>query len=104
MKALIFAILTATAFGRSLNETQTAEEALDTATDGSKFWTGFTQAFLLILISEIGDATFIMVTIYAAKIKWWLVLLITIVCTGVMHCLSVGLGAVFTLFIPKIWT
>lgn len=55
-------------------------------------------------MSEIGDKTFILVTIYAAKMKWWIVFLISTLGMCTMHSLSTGLGTIFVLFIPKLWT
>ena len=55
-------------------------------------------------MSEIGDKTFILVTIYAAKMKWWKILFVSSIGMCVMHSLSVGLGRIFVLFLPKIAT
>lgn len=43
-------------------------------------------------------------TIYAAKMRWWIVLLVASLGMCLMHSLSTGLGALFILFIPKLWT
>jgi putative Ca2+/H+ antiporter (TMEM165/GDT1 family) len=68
------------------------------------FASGFVQSFILIFISEIGDKTFILVTIYAAKMRWWIVLTVSSLGMCLMHSLSTGLGTIFILFIPKLWT
>lgn len=68
------------------------------------FVAGFGQSFVLILLSEIGDRTFIMVTIYAAKMKFLLLFLIANLSMWLMHTLSTLLGTVLTLIIPKIVT
>lgn len=62
------------------------------------------QAFALIFVSEIGDKTFILVTIYAAKMKFCLLFLVASFGMCLMHTLSTLLGSVFTLFVPKLWT
>lgn len=59
---------------------------------------------MLIFVSEIGDKTFILVTIYAAKMRWWIVLLVASLGMCIMHSMSTGLGTLFILFIPKLWT
>lgn len=68
------------------------------------FWAGFAQAFSLIFVSEIGDKTFILVTIYASKFAWYWVLPIAILGMSIMHSLSTGLGMIFVLFVPRVWT
>ena len=55
-------------------------------------------------MAEIGDKTFILVMIYAAKFRWWKVLLLASLAMSFMHCLSCGLGQIFVTFIPKLWT
>lgn len=68
------------------------------------FWAGFAQAYSLIFVSEIGDKTFILVTIYASKFAWYWVLPIAILGMSIMHSLSTGLGMIFVLFVPRVWT
>ena len=62
------------------------------------------QSFTLIFVSEIGDKTFILVTIYAAKMPFCLLFVVSSIAMMFMHTLSTLLGTVFTLFIPKLWT
>ena len=68
------------------------------------FWAGFAQAFSLIFVSEIGDKTFILVTIYASKYAWYWVLPTAVLGMSIMHSLSTGLGMIFVLFIPRVAT
>jgi Ca2+/H+ antiporter, TMEM165/GDT1 family len=58
---------------------------------------------VLTFVSEIGDKTFILVTIYAAKMKLLLLFLVSSFGMLTMHCLSTLLGSVFMLFVPKLW-
>ena len=69
-----------------------------------KFFEGVIQSFALIFVSEIGDKTFILVTIYAARMHWFKLFLVASFGMTTMHTLSTLLGAVFTLFVPKLWT
>lgn len=85
-------------------ESESKVEEESTVSEASKFASGFSQSFILIFVSEIGDKTFILVTIYAAKMKWWIVLLIASLGMCCMHTLSTGLGTIFVLFVPKLWT
>ena len=89
-----------------VNSTNTTNSTESEASvdEGAMFASGFSQSFLLIFISEIGDKTFILVTIYAAKMRWWIVLLVASFGMCLMHSLSTGLGTLFILFIPKMWT
>ena len=55
-------------------------------------------------MSEIGDKTFILVTIYAAKMRFCQLFLVASFGMVAMHCLSTLIGSAFALFIPKLWT
>lgn len=74
-----------------------ATVAIDTVeVDKSKdYAAGFTQSFVLIFISELGDKTFLLVMIYTAKIKFWILFLAASFCMCAMHTLSVLVGLAF---------
>lgn len=80
-----------------VNCTNGATVAIDTVeVDKSKdYAAGFTQSFVLIFISELGDKTFLLVMIYTAKIKFWILFLAASFCMCAMHTLSVLVGLAF---------
>lgn len=68
----------------------------DEKSDRSKdFAAGFTQSFLLIFLSELGDKTFLLVMIYTAKIKYWILFLVANLAMCGMHTISVLVGLAF---------
>ena len=62
------------------------------------------QAFSLIFTSELGDRTQIMVIIFSAKFKWWVLLPLACACMVSMHCISTLIGFTIYHLIPKFWT
>ncbi len=56
---------------------------------------GFTQSFLLIFLSELGDKTFLLVMIYTAKIKFWILFLVASITMSALHTISVLVGLAF---------
>jgi putative Ca2+/H+ antiporter (TMEM165/GDT1 family) len=52
----------------------------------------------------VGDKTFILVTIYTAKMKWWVIAAVASIAMCLMHTMSVGMGTIFILFIPHLYT
>ena len=66
------------------------------------FISGFTQSFLLVFLAEIGDKTFIMVMLLANKMNKWLLWLLATIAMNIMNAISVTIGTIFPLFMPKI--
>ena len=66
------------------------------------FISGFTQSFLLVFLAEIGDKTFIMVMLLANKMNKWLLWLFATIAMNIMNAISVTIGTIFPLFMPKI--
>ena len=62
------------------------------------------QAFSLIFTSELGDRTQIMVIIFSAKFKWWVLLPLACSTMVSMHCISTLIGFTIYHLIPKFWT
>lgn len=90
--------------GMALAEDSTKDktQAKDQKND---FFAGLTQSFILIFLSEIGDRTFILVTIYAAKFNFCVLFLVSITGMYSMHILSTVLGAtILPLLISQFWT
>lgn len=80
----------------SSNNCLNANEIVDEKSDRSKdFGAGFTQSFLLIFLSELGDKTFLLVMIYTAKIKYWILFLVANLAMCGMHTISVLVGLAF---------
>jgi hypothetical protein len=90
-------VTTVTNCTNGVNCTNGATVVIDTVeVDKSKdYAAGFTQSFVLIFISELGDKTFLLVMIYTAKIKFWILFLAASFCMCVMHTLSVLVGLAF---------
>lgn len=82
------------------------EEATTEEKDAEKkeegFFAGLLQSFALVFVSEIGDRTFIMVTIYASRFNMCVLLLVSSVGMILMHTLTTLMGSVLLLFMPKI--
>jgi hypothetical protein len=69
---------------------------IDEKNDRSRdFGAGFTQSFLLIFLSELGDKTFLLVMIYTGKIKYWILFLVGNLAMCGMHTISVLVGLAF---------
>ena len=65
------------------------------------FWAGVTQSFLLVFLAEIGDKTFIMVMLLANKMNKVLLWIFATIAMNIMNAISVTIGAIFPLFMPK---
>ena len=70
-------------------ETQVADEGM------TEFWMGFTQSFLLMGVSEIGDRSFIMVTIFAARLNKIGVFILGSVLMVILLVVAVIIGQLF---------
>jgi putative Ca2+/H+ antiporter (TMEM165/GDT1 family) len=66
------------------------------------FKDGLTQSYVLILLSEIGDKTFFMITALSAKFNKVMLFIFSVIAMNIMNAVSVGIGAIFPLFLPKI--
>jgi lysylphosphatidylglycerol synthetase-like protein (DUF2156 family) len=66
------------------------------------FWSGLTQSFILVFLAEIGDKTFIMVMLLANKMNKLVLWFLATVAMNIMNAISVTIGSIFPLFIPKI--
>jgi putative Ca2+/H+ antiporter (TMEM165/GDT1 family) len=62
---------------------------------------GLTQSFVVIFFSEIGDKTFIMVTLLAPQVNKFYLFLTASFAMSLMNCISVVIGAFFAYLIPK---
>ena len=65
------------------------------------FLLGLTQSFIMIFLAEIGDRTFFLVTLISARMNKLLVFLVASLGMVLMHILSVCIGAIFPLLLPK---
>ena len=63
---------------------------------------GFTQSFLLVFLAEIGDKTFFMVMLLSSKMNKWLLWIFATIAMNIMNAISVTIGTIFPLFMPKI--
>jgi len=66
------------------------------------FYAGLTQSFLLVFLAEIGDKTFIMVMLLANKMNKLLLWFFATVAMNIMNAISVTIGTIFPLFMPKV--
>jgi putative Ca2+/H+ antiporter (TMEM165/GDT1 family) len=66
------------------------------------FIAGLTQSFILVFLAEIGDKTFIMVMLLANKMNKFLLWIFATLAMNIMNAVSVTIGAIFPLFMPKI--
>ena len=65
------------------------------------FYTGVTQSFFVIFLSEIGDKTFIMVTVLASSVNKVSLFFMASLATAIMHTVSVMIGAFLAYLIPQ---
>ena len=65
------------------------------------FFSGLYQSFLLVFLAEIGDKTFIMVMLLANKMNKFVLWLLATIAMNIMNAISVTIGAIFPLFMPK---
>jgi Ca2+/H+ antiporter, TMEM165/GDT1 family len=61
-----------------------------------------TQSFLLVFLAEIGDKTFIMVMLLSNKMNKFVLWLLATIAMNIMNAVSVTIGTIFPLFMPKI--
>ena len=57
---------------------------------------------MLVFLAEIGDKTFIMVMLLANKMNKFLLWFFATVAMNIMNAISVSIGTIFPLFMPKI--
>lgn len=72
------------------------------ASDQELFIAGLTQSFILVFLAEIGDKTFIMVMLLANKMNKFVLWFLATIAMNIMNAVSVTIGAIFPLFMPKI--
>ena len=65
------------------------------------FFAGLYQSFILVFLAEIGDKTFIMVMLLANKMNKFVLWLLATIAMNIMNAISVTIGAIFPLFMPK---
>ena len=65
------------------------------------FWPGFYQSFILMLLSEICDRSFIMVTIFATKLNKIGVFIVGSVLMTMMQILAVIIGQIFPFLLQQ---
>lgn len=65
------------------------------------FIQGLYQSFILVFLAEIGDKTFIMVMLLANKMNKFVLWLLATIAMNIMNAISVTIGAIFPLFMPK---
>ena len=70
--------------------------------ESNLFYAGLTQSFLLVFLAEIGDKTFIMVMLLANKMNKILLWFFATIAMNIMNAISVVIGTIFPLFMPKI--
>ena len=66
------------------------------------FTAGVYESYALIFLSEIGDKTFFMITVLANKFNKFMLFLFASLAMNIMNTLSVLIGSIFPLFLPKI--
>jgi hypothetical protein len=88
----------------NVTETQSimADPLMPQQTADDLFMSGFYQSFLLVFLAEIGDKTFIMVMLLANKMNKFLLWILATIAMNIMNAISVTIGTIFPLFMPKI--
>ncbi len=64
------------------------------------FLEGTLQAFLLLVLAETGDKTFLMIVLLSSKINKWVLWTIAVVAETTMSAVSVTIGSIIPWFIP----
>jgi len=67
------------------------------------FYQGLTQSFIIIFLAEIGDRTFIMVTLLTSQMNKMTLFLIASFGMSLMHIISVLIGAFASFIIPSVF-
>mmetsp|Transcript_31411 Transcript_31411/g.30759 ORF Transcript_31411/g.30759 Transcript_31411/m.30759 type:complete len:237 (-) Transcript_31411:47-757(-) len=67
----------------------------------TSFWEGFSQSFLLIGLSEIGDRTFLLVSIFATKLNKVAVFFLGSLIMSLLQVISVGIGSLFPFILTQ---
>lgn len=76
---------------------------IDTQTASMDFFVqGLTQSYILILLSEVGDKTFFLITILSGKLNKLMLFFFASLAMNMMNALSVGIGSIFPIFLPQI--
>jgi len=78
------------------------DPAATALSESDLFYAGLTQSFLLVFLAEIGDKTFIMVMLLASKMNKILLWFFATIAMNIMNAISVTIGTIFPLFLPKI--
>lgn len=71
-------------------------------TEMDQFLIGLSQSYFLILFSEVGDKTFFLITVLSSKFNRIILFLVSALAMNIMNAVSVGIGSIFPLFLPKI--
>ena len=77
------------------------EQDIFIPSDENFFFAGLYQSFILVFLAEIGDKTFIMVMLLANKMNKFVLWLLATIAMNIMNAISVTIGAIFPLFMPK---
>lgn len=91
-----------------LNSTVIADPLIDPTSSSMNqdafelFKMGVYQSFIMIFLAEIGDKTFFLVTLLSNKMNRFLLFIFASLAMNIMNALSVCIGAIFPLFMPKI--
>lgn len=78
------------------------DPSIPVQSESDLFYAGLTQSFLLVFLAEIGDKTFIMVMLLANKMNKLLLWFFATIAMNIMNAISVTIGTIFPLFMPKI--
>lgn len=76
----------------------------DKIPETDKFWTSFVTAFLMILVSELGDKTFLIAAIMAMRHSRILIFLASLWALALMTIISAAFGLLLPSLIPRQWT
>ena len=82
--------------------TPTQVSPTDGTTSMDLFTAGLYESYALIFFSEIGDKTFFMITCLSTKFNRFLLFIFAALAMNIMNAVSVLIGAVFPLLMPRI--
>ena len=68
-----------------------------------EFWRGFANAFVMLIVTEFGDATFVLAAIMAASASRTAIFAGNMLAMTLMTCISVGIGKTVFLYLPVEW-
>jgi len=72
-------------------------------TESPNFWSGFTSGFIVLLVSDFADNTFVALSIFALKHGSTKILIPACIITVLTQFISVLIGEILTLFLPRSW-